>query len=74
MDKTPEDKTPEDKTPEKSGPWDKNPELIFRGWTEPQTFLHLLFMEFILFKIVKSVVITRRCSACYKIYFVVSQG
>ena len=37
-DKTPEDKTPEDKTPEKSGHWDKNPELIFRGRTEPRSY------------------------------------
>ena len=74
MDKTLEDKTPEDKTPEKSGHWDKNPVDFQRGGQNPRHFFHLVFMEFILFNIVIFVDITRRCSACYKIYFVVSPG
>ena len=61
--------------PGKIWPLGQNPGVDFqRGGQNPRHFLHLLFMEFILFKIVKSVDITRRCSACYKIYFVVSQG
>ena len=40
-DKTPEDKNPEDRTPEKSVDWDKTPELIFRGWTNPEKFVKI---------------------------------
>ena len=36
----------------------KNPSLFSGGWTEPQAFKHLLFMDIVLFKIVKSVGIT----------------
>ena len=48
--------TPEDKTLEKSGHWDKTPEFIFKRGGDgqnPRHFLHLLFMDVILFKIVK---------------------
>ena len=56
--------------PRKIWPLEQKPGVDFQGGGH---FLHLLFMEFILFNIVKSVDITRRCSACYKIYFI-SQG
>ena len=66
---------PGGQNPGKIWPLGQNPRVDFqRGGQNPRHFLHLLFMKFILFKIVKSVDITRRCSACYEIYFVVSQG
>ena len=56
--------------PRKIWPLGQKPGVDFQGGGQNPTYLlHLLFMEVILFKIVKSVDITRRCSACYNICF-----